>query len=462
MDFFSYGRDFDISKPFFDQFEELSKAVPRMSLLNPVNENSSYCNFADWNKNCYLLFNSNSNQESFCSYILLESMKCADCLWTQNSEFCYECTDVEKSHHLLFSRECSGCSDSQFLFECRSCTQCIGCVNLRQKKFHIFNKPVTEEEFKEKELSLQTYSGIRKFSDEFHTFLLQQPHVNLHLLQNENCTGERIVRCNNAKNCYDGYDSEDCSYCDTFIQCKTTTDCHASVKSEKCYENTSLIGYHSCFTAFCRYPENLFYSWDCHHLKNSLGCIGIRDKEFCILNKQYTKEEYEELVPKIIEHMSQTGEWGEFFPASMSPFAYNETVAQEYFPMTIEEVEAKGWKWREEIDEIPKVEKIIPAERLPDSIDDIPDDVLNWAIKCEATERPFRIIKQELDFYRKMKLPIPHFHPDERHRRRMALRNPRKLWKRKCMKCEKEIETTYSPERPEIVYCEECYLKEVY
>jgi hypothetical protein len=26
-------------------------------------------------------------------------------------------------------------------------------------------------------------------------------------------------------------------------------------------------------------------------------------KEYCILNKQYTKEEYEILVPKIIEHM---------------------------------------------------------------------------------------------------------------------------------------------------------------
>jgi hypothetical protein len=111
---------------------------------------------------------------------------------------------------------------------------------------------------------------------------------------------------------------------------------------------------------------------------------------------------------------------------------------------------------------MPKVSRVIPAVKLPDAIDDVPDDILNWAIECEATKRPFRIIKQELDFYRKMKLPIPHLHPDERHRRRMALRNPRKLWKRPCMKCGKEMETTYAPERPEIVYCENCYLKEVY
>ena len=160
--------------------------------------------------------------------------------------------------------------------------------------------------------------------------------------------------------------------------------------------------------------------------------------------------------------MQSTQEWGEFFPPTMSPFAYNETVAQENYPLTKEEVLAKGWKWRDPVDDLPKVEKEIPAEKLPDSIDDIPDDVLNWAIECKTTKRPFKIIGQELAFYRQMKLPVPHFHPDERHRKRMALRNPRKLHNRKCAKCKKDIQTTYSSERPETVYCEECYLKEVY
>ena len=36
--------------------------------------------------------------------------------------------------------------------------------------------------------------------------------------------------------------------------------------------------------------------------------------------------------------MMKTGEWGEFFPSSLSPFGYNETVAQEHFPMSREEV----------------------------------------------------------------------------------------------------------------------------
>ena len=160
--------------------------------------------------------------------------------------------------------------------------------------------------------------------------------------------------------------------------------------------------------------------------------------------------------------MREDGEWGEFFPVAMSTFAYNATTAQEYFPLTKEEALKRGWKWQDQTDEMPKVDRVIPATQLPDSIDDIPDDILNWAITCEATKRPFKIIKQELEFYRNMRLPVPHFHPDERHRRRMALRNPRKLWNRECAKCKKPISTSYAPERPEIVYCEECYLREVY
>ena len=119
-------------------------------------------------------------------------------------------------------------------------------------------------------------------------------------------------------------------------------------------------------------------------------------------------------------------------------------------------------EFNDEIIEVLKVEKIIPASKLPNDIKNISDDILNWAIQCEITGKPFKIIKPELDFYRKMNLPIPRKHPDQRHKDRMALRNPRKLWKRNCIKCNAEIQTTYAPERKEIVYCEKCYLESVY
>jgi len=122
----------------------------------------------------------------------------------------------------------------------------------------------------------------------------------------------------------------------------------------------------------------------------------------------------------------------------------------------------KGWKWKDQKDQIPDVEKIIPAQRLPDNIKDTPDDILAWAIKCEVSEKPYKITAQELKFYRQHNIPIPHLHPDERHSQRVKLKNLAKLYNRKCMKCEKDIQSIYSQDRDEIIYCEECYLGEVY
>jgi hypothetical protein len=218
--------------------------------------------------------------------------------------------------------------------------------------------------------------------------------------------------------------------------------------------------------------EDSLYVDECFNSKNLFGCIGLKHRKYCILNKQYSAEQYEVLVPAIIEHMRKTGEWGEFFPGAGSQFAYNETIAHDEFPLSKENTENAGWRWAELSTEEPAVSRVIAASQLPDSIDDIPDpssavlakesDIVNWAVKCEATGKLFRIIHLELDFYRSRGLPIPRRSPEQRYRERLTLRNPRRLWNRECTKCQKQMATSYSPERSERVYCEECYLKEVY
>jgi hypothetical protein len=177
------------------------------------------------------------------------------------------------------------------------------------------------------------------------------------------------------------------------------------------------------------------------------------------LNKQYSKKEYEELVPKIIKHMKANNEWGEFFPHNLSPFAYNETVAQNYFPMSKGEVLERGWSWYEDVES--KSYKG-PEYEMPNDIKDVPDDMTRHILICEVSDKLYKIIPQELEFYRKINLPIPRRCPEQRHKDRMTLVNPRRLWERECNKCNKAIQSTYAPERPEKIYCEECYLKEVY
>ena len=146
----------------------------------------------------------------------------------------------------------------------------------------------------------------------------------------------------------------------------------------------------------------------------------------------------------------------------MSPFGYNETVANEYFELTKTEAISEGFNWSDYEALFPKVEKIIPANKLPNDINDIPDDILNWAIRCEVTNKPFRVIAQELAFYRKHNLPVPRRHPETRHAGRSKLRNRRKLFDRTCDKCNKDLQSSYASDRPETVYCESCYHKEIY
>ncbi|MBI3626683.1 hypothetical protein HY224_01405 [Candidatus Uhrbacteria bacterium] len=75
--------------------------------------------------------------------------------------------------------------------------------------------------------------------------------------------------------------------------------------------------------------------------------------------------------------------------------------------------------------------------------------------------RNFKLIRQELDFYRKLGVPIPENAFVERHKTRWNKRNPKQLWSRQCDKCSNQIETTFDPALGDKVYCKECFMKEV-
>ncbi|QQR83270.1 hypothetical protein IPJ72_05725 [Candidatus Peregrinibacteria bacterium] len=232
------------------------------------------------------------------------------------------------------------------------------------------------------------------------------------------------------------------------------------LKPELNYQMMSTIEtYHCAFSTHVYHSQAILYSDHIHHSKNLFGCSNIKNKEFCILNKQYTEAEFNELVPQIIKHMQKTGEWGQFFPAHLSPHAYNESVAYDYFPLTKADVENKGWAWYEANE---KAAYQGPTIELPDHINSVTDQVTEQILTCEKSNKLFKIIPQELKFYRSMGIPIPRLAPDQRAIDRMQLRNERKLYDRKCSNCQSTIQSTYAPDREEKVVCEHCYLKNIY
>jgi hypothetical protein len=241
---------------------------------------------------------------------------------------------------------------------------------------------------------------------------------------------------------------------------------------EECYDSVVCDhSFNNFFGVFSVKSQNIQYSQHCHSSKNIFGCVSLRNAKYCILNKEYTKEEYEEILPKIIEHMNtmpyidQRGlvyKYGEFYPVEIAPFGYNETIAMEHFPLNKEEAISLGYKWQDNIQRTVGRETLVP-ENIPESIFDVPDSITSEVLKCIDCNRNYKIVGDELTLYRKMEIPIPRrcFHC--RHSRRVARRNPFKLWHRNCMKggCHNEFDTSYAPGRPEIIYCESCYLKEV-
>lgn len=461
----SYGFPFDSVRSFFTQFAVLQRTVPHICFSSTNNENSEYCNHAGFMKDCYLVHGSMHSQNCYYSTRVFRCRDSMDCLFINDCELMYDCVNCDECYDLRHAYHCQNCSASRWIEHCTGSRDLLFCVNRRQVQYQVLNEQKTREEYERIRNEVESSVASRdRYLAEYQRLLLSVPIPSRIADQAEDCTGNFIRQCRRCHAVFDVQKCEDVTYGYDSEQTRDCRDIYSVyAPGELCYElYSSHHAHHALFSHDCWPADEILYCDHCFGCHHCFGCLGLHKKSYCILNRQYTEEEYERIVPQIIEHMQRTKEFGEFFPAAISPFAYNETPAGEYYPLTWDEVLQRGWTWREPQEEQTKVTRILPASKLPAKIEDVPDDILTWALQCEATQRPFKIIKQELDFYRKMRLPIPHFHPDERHKRRMALRNPRHLWSRKCQKCGKRIQTTYNPERPEIVYCEQCYLKEVY
>lgn len=498
----SYGREYDFSKPFFEQFKELYRAVPQLnrSVLRVVD--SDYCNNASDLKNCYLLFNAELSEDCVYGDGITSCRNTYDSYFMKNVEQAYEgfvclnsyntfySSDISESHNIYFSKDLIGCSD------------CFGCVGLRHKQYMIFNEQHSREEYFKKIASfdlgsLQSLRNIRKEAEVFHR---KYPVKFMHGHHNEDVSGDYLTNSRKVFHSFFIDEFENSKYC-YWMGLKPTKDCYDFCwggASELAYEAVA-VGYqvsnvkfvYECWPGCFDLTYCAFCSSGVSHL---FGCVGLRGKEYCVLNKQYSKEEYKALVPKIVQHMKempfvdQQGKvygFGEFFPPEVSIYSYNETIAQEYFPLARGEAVAAGYRWRDI--EKRQYEITVRLSEMPDHVKDATDALLKGVIECahqgscrEQCTGAFRIISSELQFLKKMNIALPRLCPNCRHHQRVLQRNPPKLCRRTCAcgsgsqtyqnqsqhfhgtsLCPNEFETSYAPERPEIVYCEPCYQAEV-
>lgn len=489
----SYAKDYDFSKPFFEQFKELFLAVPRVGIIQQGhNVNSDYTNRSADNKNCYMVFAVDKSEN--CSYgtSFWSAKDSMDCYNIHTSELCFECIDCYDSNHLIYSQECNSCTNSAFLLNCKNCSDCFGCVNLRNKSYCFFNEQLTKDEYKERLLKIQlgNRKDVEKLQEQFSEF--SKGFIVPALVENHSTdvSGNWLDECKNIKESFNCSNTEDGKYLFAIQGAKDCMDfTYWGMPSELIYECvgvgrqcSQVLFSIECWDQLIRSQ----YCTNCHSSSDLFGCIGLRKKQYCIFNKQYPKEEYEALVPKIIEHMNNMPyedslgrEWryGSTVPLDIHTFAYNETAAQEFFPILKEDAEKQGYRW---IEPEKKNHKItLKAEDVPDSIEKVDEKILEEVISCahkgkcnhQCTEA-FKITPGDLNFYKRIGIPIPQLCPNCRHFARLAVRTPIKLWQRKCMcdkknhfhgeeKCPNKFETSYAPDKPETVYCKQCYQSEV-
>lgn len=459
--------EYDYSRPFFDQVSELFEKVPKnclgISTGDGQNTNSEYVNMASGCKNCYLVFNTSPAEELLYSRGVKNGNYSSDIYFGVDFEKCYECINIQKSSGVYFGHNCTGCVDSFFILNSSNLVNCFGCVNLRNKSNCWFNEQLTQEEYK-KRLSevMGSYTKIQEMKQKFYDFCLQFPHRENNNLKTIDSDGEYLTECKNIKHSFEVTKSEDGKY---LFSSKVIKDSIGTIgygtNSEKLLEcvatgySSNIIG--SYWAENC---QNVLYSFDLRNCSNCIGCDSLKNAEYCILNKQYSKEEYEKIKDHIAEELTSLGIHGLMMPPEIAPFGYNETIGNDNIPLSKNEVLKKGLKWQDDIQKTIG-NQTIQFKDIPDHIDNVQDTIIGEIFECISCQRNYKITEQELFFYKRMNLPLPRKCFFCRHRDRIEKRGPYKFWDRGCTLCKKNILTNYEPNRKEIVYCEECYRREV-
>lgn len=468
----SFGRSYDFNRPMFEQFTDLLNCVPHPALQMTATtvQNCDYVNGVSYAKNCYLVFNSNNCEDCLYCLTVPQCTDCIDCSSCINCTLCSDCAAADNCYQLRHSFNCNNCRDSAFLWNCIGCQDCIGCVNLRQARFCLFNQQLTEKEFKEKsaELELDNYLEVERLWSVLFELALKSPQSSIRGHHLENASGDFLLHASYVEACFDGDELQECVNC---LKVRKSHDCLDQytwgIGNELIY-NSSRVGF-DCQRVICCYHasfgcDNVEYSFFCKGCRNCFGCVGLRGKEHCVFNKQYSKDDYNTLRTRIIAQMNSQGgsqSYGEYFPFELSRHPYNDSDAMLYFPLDQAKAAALGAAWAPELEETASANRA-DWSSIPARTRDINEDLTTKTFVCSASGKPFRLTAKEFRCYKERGLPVPRRHWRERLIERQARINPPILHSQKCARSGQDIESTYLPERGWQVWEKNIYTNEFF
>lgn len=459
----NYGASIDFEKPFFEQLKDLQEKVPRP---HQQGTNSINCDWSDdaWDsKNSYLCRSIAKCENVYYGYRVVESKDSIDLSHVYTLDQCYDCTFCFHCYNLLFSFNCHNCLDSTFLYDCRNCTDCFMSFNLRGKQYCIENVQYTKEDYfeKMKSIDFSSYSSLEKLKERYNlllqTLAIHKENFNV---KTYNSFGSFMTNCNNCVNVFSWEDSENCTNCLRGLKTKDCIDMTGCWKIELSGNNTCATGgYKQKYSSWSdgRFSEYLDLCTECEYC---FGCIGLRNKSYCILNRQYTKEDYFEQIEKIKQKMIEDGTYGQFLPYSMSLCDYTHSTGMIYIDNPNKELIKKlGGYW---IDEKHTIIEGSTVDEMPDSIFEVDESICTKGFICPKTGWRFNIAKEELAFLKRKKVALPREHFDIRTKKRMEKLSICKSEKYLCIYCQKGVDGYYPHKWGyKNISCEECYLKNI-
>jgi hypothetical protein len=472
IDFTNTSVGYDQKKSFFEQYKDFQLKVPRPNLVTRNIVNSDYSHATVDVKNCYFVFDTLRTQDSQFSAYINDSKNCYYTYATTASNICYENSLCDKVYKCFFSEFSNGCVDSAFLFDCRNCNDCFMCTNLRHKSYCFENEQLSKEEYQRriKEVNLGNRDEVNKLKSKFKEFKKKAINRANHNEKNVNCTGDYNTNSKNCSSCFYIEDSEDLKYMAGAMKSRDCMDSAVCLESELVYG--SMIWDQHCYNVkFSVKSSGLRdseYCDLCKNCNNCFACIGLKNKSFCIFNKQYSEKSYWEKIDEIKTKMLLAGEYGEFFPPELSPTPYQTSSAVSFGGYDdIEVAEEYGYDTEESPDDVISSMGVeIVSEDVPDDIKDVFDDILQKTIISEETGKKFRYTKEQLEFHRKYNLALPTEHYSTVLARKRIALGPIDfdIRYRNCCKCKKETQVTFPenhPDAPTKIYCEKCYNKAI-
>lgn len=318
---------------FKDELIKLQRTMPRLALVSSHSTNSDYTNYAYKNKNCYLVYGGHYNEDTYYSQYPYKCVNCSDCDKLTSCELCYECIFGSNLYNCNYLYNCFSTNHSEYGFDLVNCDNCFLCAGLRTAKYHIKNKPVEKEKYKEEVEKLKKKYTSEELWNELEKIRRTVPHVCVLQKNTENCIGTFLENCKNCFFCFNARNVEDGMYLGINIDnAKDLMDCDniGYDPSELLYECIGNSGNFNCnFCNACWHNGNLEHCEMVFNSRDCFGCVSRSHAEFEILNKKYDKAEYFKKVAEIKAELKAEGLYNQWLFEPTYP--YEDTIAPLYY-----------------------------------------------------------------------------------------------------------------------------------